>query len=207
LQVSGTLSAVNLASAVGSSVPIIWGSIGSAYAGWGISMNHVVENDGYNTYGMALFTTDSYLTGCTEKMRITGTGNVGIGTANPDQKLTVKGTIHSQEVVVDMKILPDYIFKPAYALPTLADVKIYIDQNHHLPDMPSAEQVARDGLSLGEMNAKLLKKVEELTLYLIREKEEDLVNRDRQKKQYEQQQREINQLKKQLMANKPFVNE
>lgn len=92
-------------------------------------------------------------------------------------------------------------------MPTLADVKTYIDQNHHLPDMPWAEQVARDGLSLAEMNAKLLKKVEELTLYLIQEKEEDLVNRDRQKKLYEQQQREINQLKNQLTANKPFVNE
>jgi len=103
----------------------------------------------------------------TEKVRVTKEGNVGIGTLNPDQKLSVKGTIHSQEVIVDMSVLPDYVFKPAYHLPTLTEIKAYIDQNHHLPEMPSAEQAAKDGLSLGDMNAKLLKKVEELTLYLI----------------------------------------
>lgn len=66
-----------------------------------------------------------------------------------------------------MSILPDYVFKPTYHLPTLTEIKTYIDQNHHLPEVPSAEQVANDGLKLGEMNTLLLKKVEELTLYLI----------------------------------------
>ncbi len=118
-------------------------------------------------------------------------GNVGIGTTNPDQKLTVKGTIHSQEVIVDMNVLPDYVFKPAYHLPTLTEIKTYIDQNHHLPEMPSAEQVAKDGLNLGDMNARLLKKVEELTLYLIEENKQNKI-----------QQKEINQLKYQLKAIK-----
>ena len=128
-------------------------------------------------------------------------GNVGIGTANPDQKLTVKGTIHSQEVIVDMNVLPDYVFKPAYHLPTLNEVKTYIDQNHHLPEMPSAEQVAKDGLSLGEMNAKLLKKVEELTLYLI-EKDKELNNQQAinqaQTDKLNIQQKEIDELKQQV---------
>src|ERR1700743_3117736 len=106
------------------------------------------------------------------KMVVMKGGNVGIGSTNPDQKLTVKGTIHSQEVIVDMNVLPDYVFKPAYHLPTLNEIKAYIDQNHHLPEMPSAEQVAKDGLSLGDMNAKLLKKVEELTLYMIEKDKE-----------------------------------
>ena len=62
---------------------------------------------------------------------------------------------------------PDYVFKPEYQLPSLQEVKSYIDQNHHLPEMPSATEVAQDGLNLGEVNKLLAKKVEELTLYLI----------------------------------------
>jgi len=136
------------------------------------------------------------------------TGNVGIGTTNPDKKLTVKGSIHSQEVIVDMSVLPDYVFKPTYHLPTLTEIKTYIDQNHHLPEMPSAEQVAKDGLSLGDMNAKLLKKVEELTLYLIDQnkknnvREEELKNQqselNNQKNINQSLQQEIDELKKQV---------
>jgi hypothetical protein len=100
-------------------------------------------------------------------MRITATGNVGIGTASPDQKLTVNGTIHSKSVVVDVNIFPDYVFNKGYTLPLITDIKTYIDKNHHLPEMPSAAEVAKDGLNLGEMNKLLVKKVEELTLYLI----------------------------------------
>lgn len=62
---------------------------------------------------------------------------------------------------------PDFVFKKGYTLPTLTEVKNYIDKNQHLPDMPSAAEVHTNGLDLGEMNRLLLKKVEELTLYLI----------------------------------------
>jgi hypothetical protein len=62
---------------------------------------------------------------------------------------------------------PDYVFQPEYHLPLLADVKAYIDQNRHLPDMPSEQEVVKNGQNLGELNILLTKKVEELTLYLI----------------------------------------
>jgi hypothetical protein len=62
---------------------------------------------------------------------------------------------------------PDYVFKPDYQLPSLQQVETYIEQNQHLPDMPSAAQIEKEGINLGEMNKLLTKKVEELTLYLI----------------------------------------
>jgi hypothetical protein len=94
-------------------------------------------------------------------------GNVGIGTAVPDARLAVNGTIHTKEVRVDLTGWSDYVFNKEYVLPTLTEVKDYIDKNHHLPDMPSEKEVVTNGLNLGEMNKILTKKVEELTLYLI----------------------------------------
>lgn len=105
-------------------------------------------------------------------------GNIGIGTGNPDAKLTVAGTIHSSEVKVDTSIpTPDYVFNADYELMTLQEVEKYIDKNHHLPEIPSAAQFAKEGINLGEMNTRLLKKIEELTLYLI-EKEQQLKTQD-----------------------------
>jgi hypothetical protein len=61
---------------------------------------------------------------------------------------------------------PDYLFKKNYKLPSLLAVKDYIDKNQHLPDMTFEQEVAKDGINLGEMNKLLTKKVEELTLFL-----------------------------------------
>jgi hypothetical protein len=95
-------------------------------------------------------------------------GKVGIGTFSPDAELTVNGTTHTKEVKVDLSIPgPDYVFEESYALPTLEEVKSYIDQNKHLPEVPSAKEMEANGVNLGEMNMLLLKKIEELTLYVI----------------------------------------
>lgn len=99
-------------------------------------------------------------------------GNVGIGISNPQNKLDVNGTIHTKEVKVDLNNWPDYVFNKEYSLQPLSEVKQYIDQNGHLPEMPSAKEVETDGLQLGQMNALLLKKIEELTLHVIRQQEE-----------------------------------
>lgn len=123
---------------------------------------------------------------------IDGTGNVGISTSNTQgYKLAVNGSIHSKSVKVDLIGWPDFVFQKDYKLPTLTEVKNYIDMNHHLPEMPSANEVHTNGLDLGEMNRLLLKKVEELTLYLIEQKEAS----EQQDKRREQQ---INALKQQL---------
>jgi hypothetical protein len=101
---------------------------------------------------------------------INATGSVGIGTTAPPTgyKLAVNGNILATAVTVKLySEWSDYVFDKDYKLPALSQVKEYIDKNHHLPDMPSAKEVKDNGLNLGEMNAILTKKVEELTLYLI----------------------------------------
>jgi hypothetical protein len=101
-------------------------------------------------------------------MTITSSGSVGIGTINPDQKLTVKGKIHAEEVIVDLSVpVADYVFAKDYSLMPLHKVEQYVHQNSHLPDIPSATEIKEQGLSMGEMQNKLLKKIEELTLYVI----------------------------------------
>lgn len=102
----------------------------------------------------------------TERLRITAGGNVGIGTSNPVHLLHVAGAIGAQEVIVS-STGADYVFQPNYPLRPLKDVAAFIEKNHHLPDIPSATEVQDKGMGLGEMQTKLLAKVEELTLHLI----------------------------------------
>lgn len=121
-------------------------------------------------------------------------GNVGIGTLNPDQKLTVNGQVHATSVVVTSTVPADYVFNSDYYLRPLADVKTYVDKNHHLPDVPAAADFKKDGQNLGEMNMLLLRKVEELTLYMM------------EKDKAQQEQNEINkQLKAQLVAQQKQI--
>ncbi|AYL93836.1 hypothetical protein [Mucilaginibacter celer] len=107
------------------------------------------------------------------KFVVTNAGRVGIGTTTPAEELSVNGNIRAKQVKVETANWPDYVFEQAYKLPSLTDVKTYINQNGHLPEVPSAAEVDKNGQSLGEMNKLLLKKVEELTLYLIEKDKED----------------------------------
>lgn len=97
-------------------------------------------------------------------------GPVGIGTTNPDSnfKLSVNGSIRSKEVKVEAN-WSDFVFEDDYELRSLEEVEQHINEKGHLPEIPSEEEVTQNGINLGEMNAKLLQKIEELTLYLIEE--------------------------------------
>lgn len=121
--------------------------------------------------------------------------NVGIGTATLDAKLAVNGAIHSQSVKVDLTGWSDYVFEPDYKLLALQDVKNYIDQHHHLPEIPSEKEIITNGLDVGEISRIQMKKIEELTLYLI-EKDNKEKNQDEQ----------INTLKEQVKQLKDQMN-
>ncbi|SEK53309.1 hypothetical protein [Parapedobacter koreensis] len=107
--------------------------------------------------------------GSYERMIIRSNGNVGIGITNPQAKLAVNGNILAKEVKVKTDIaVPDYVFAPDYELPTLTAIEAYVQEHRHLPEIPPAKDIEKNGLDLAEMNLLLLKKVEELTLHVIR---------------------------------------
>ncbi|HWK03502.1 MAG TPA: hypothetical protein VNS58_07715 [Puia sp.] len=150
----------------------------AGWNGWGASMNL------YNTSnqpGVSLNTTggDSYF----------NSGNLVIGaTSSQGYKLAVNGSaIFTRAVVKLYGNWPDYVFGEGYELPSLKYLKSYLQAHHHLPELPSAGEVEKKGIDLGANQTALLKKVEELTLYTIRQQD-----------QIDDLQKQINELKKLL---------
>ena len=96
------------------------------------------------------------------------TANVGIGTTKPTHKLSVNGTIRAKEIIVDNNAdWPDFVFDKDHQLMPLSAVEQHIAAEKHLPGIPSAQEVEQNGVSLGDMQAKQLQKIEELTLYML----------------------------------------
>ncbi|SMD08285.1 hypothetical protein [Pedobacter africanus] len=112
-----------------------------------------------------------------------GNSDVGIGTSDTKgYKLAVNGKVRAHEIKVETANWPDYVFAKDYKLPTLQETEKHIKDKGHLPGIPSAGEVKANGIDLGEMNAKLLKKIEELTLYLIeKDKQNQMLNKRLQK--------------------------
>ncbi|WP_286863332.1 MULTISPECIES: hypothetical protein [Sphingobacterium] len=113
-------------------------------------------------------------------------GNVGIGTANPQDKLSVNGKIRAHEIRVTTNAAdwPDYVFEENHPLMPLEELESFVKNNKHLPSIVPAKTAAENGVALGELNRQLLQKIEEMTLYLI------------------QQNKEIKQLKEDVIALK-----
>lgn len=116
-----------------------------------------------------------------------GTGNVGIGTQNPQSKLAVNGTITAKKLKITQEGWADYVFDSSYRLQPLHQVEAYIQANKHLPDVPTSAEVKKEGIDVGDNQVLLLKKIEELTLYIIQ-----------QNKSIETQNREMEAMKKEM---------
>ena len=97
-------------------------------------------------------------------------GNVGIGTLTPAYKLDVAGTIRAQELIVETTGA-DFVFAEDYQLRPLSEVKAFIEENKHLPEIKSAQEMQENGVSVSELQIQLLQKIEELTLYLIQQEQ------------------------------------
>ncbi len=109
-------------------------------------------------------------------------------------KLTVKGAIFAKKLTVTQVLWPDYVFDRDYKLRSLKDVESFINTNNHLPDVPSEREVKANGVNVGENQAVLLRKIEELTLYLIKQHKEQEIQLAAIKKM----QQEINTLKRKV---------
>ncbi|GAI89869.1 unnamed protein product, partial [marine sediment metagenome] len=110
----------------------------------------------------------------TEALTINNSGNVGVKTSSyGDAQLAVNGKILCTEIEVQEYPWSDYVFNKDYELMSLNNLENYIKTHHHLPNVPSGKMIEKEGLNLGEMDAILLQKIEELTLYLIELKKEN----------------------------------
>ena len=106
-------------------------------------------------------------------LRLTKAVNVDIGTSTPGlYKLAVEGTRGASKIKITQTAWADYVFDSSYQLPSLSHVETFIKENKHLPEVPSASEVKKDGLDLGDNQVVLLKKIEELTLYIIQQNKE-----------------------------------
>ncbi|RBL90499.1 hypothetical protein [Chitinophaga flava] len=93
--------------------------------------------------------------------------NVTIGYPSKKSQLLVNGDIFANRIKVTADNWPDYVFNPEFELRPISDLARYIAEHKHLPDLPAANEVETKGHDLGEMNKILLKKIEEMSLYII----------------------------------------
>ena len=141
------------------------------YGSWGIEYvndpNHPEQGQGLNfwqPFGANHLSTTNY------RLFLADDGKVGIGTQFPHAELSVNGTVLAKAVRVTTNATywPDYVFGNDYKMMTISELESYVNENRHLPGIPSASEVEEKGsVDLGEMNTLLLQKVEELTKYII----------------------------------------
>ena len=165
--------------------PIVLGPLGMIYSqgesgGWAFG-HHAKSATGTDFGGFGFLGSDNSLDyfyigswyGNPSLVALPNGGNIGIGTSAPSEKLSVNGNIKAKKVIVSQNGWPDYVFDSSYSLRSLSEVETFITKYKHLPEIPSAKEVEEKGLSIGDNQSLLLKKIEELTLYLIQLKDQN----------------------------------
>lgn len=138
-----------------------------------------------NTNGNEIVLQDIDGTVENSELKVLGKIRIGSEVIPNGFRLAVDGAAIMTEVKVEATPWPDYVFTPSYNLQSLSEVESFINENGHLPNIPSASEVEENnGIELGAMNAKLLEKIEELTLHLIN-KDKQVTNLEQQNAQLE----------------------
>lgn len=166
LTVGGNYSAYLNAGTDGNNQPFIKSNINPIAIGSGSNYTMSIYN---NRVGIGTMNPNANAT-----LDVSGnflaSGKVGIGTTNiasNEYKLFVEGNIRARKVRVDADLWPDYVFDSSYKIPTLEELEAFIKKNKHLPGVAPASQVEKEGVDVGDNQTLLLKKIEELTLYII----------------------------------------
>lgn len=157
---------------------------------WGVALKYQPGDVGLLSLSSPL----SSSTGPITRFTVRSNGNVGIGVRNPTNKLDVDGTIHAKEIIIQTDNWPDYVFDNSYSLMSLDSLDNFINKNKHLPEIPSSKEINNEGLKAGQMTGKMLKKIEELTLYIINQNKKI----SEQNEQLIKQQKEIDKLKERV---------
>lgn len=138
---------------------------------------HISTNIGRTTHPIIV---DKYIQGTTTPYKL--------------MELDNNGLLYAREIKVNLDSWPDYVFDKNYSLMPLSELQVFIEQNNHLPNVPSACEMEKEGINVAKSNVMLMEKVEELTLYLLQMKEQ----LDTQKQLLQQQQELILQLQGQV---------
>lgn len=176
--VSGALSTSGYQDFMGTKVTAILGDDYNEYTCFGSARGGMIRgsNEGYlilsgnpNGYGNRNVYINRY-TSNGDVIMTAGSGQVGIGVDDPEYKLDVAGTIRADEIMVTTTGA-DFVFADDYQLRPLSEVKAFITENKHLPEIKSAQEMQENGVGINELQIQLLQKIEELTLYILQQEE------------------------------------
>lgn len=176
--VSGALTTSGYQDFMGTKVTAILGDDYNEYTCFGSARGGMIRgsNEGYlilsgnpNGYGNRNVYINRY-TSNGDVIMTAGSGQVGIGVDDPEYKLDVAGTIRANEIMVTTTGA-DFVFADDYQLRPLSEVKAFITENKHLPEIKSAQEMQENGVGINELQTQLLQKIEELTLYILQQEE------------------------------------
>ena len=148
---------------IGNNSPSELLTVGSSSNAGNIKVYGNIEADGDFTLGSGMSSVDFTLHG-TAAIE----DSLTIGSSGAETELKLYGVAKVKNIRVDPTMVwADHVFSDDYSLKSLEEVKSFVSAEKHLPDMPTADEVAKDGYDMTSINAKFLEKIEELTLYVI----------------------------------------